>query len=74
MVVITHGFVIQALLWLQSHVPAQIGQAEMANFNMFRRKIVVPNCSYVRAIPHGDGLWVSATPAVSHLPVELRSV
>ena len=73
-VVITHGFVMKALLWLQLRAPAPIGQRDMAEFDNFHRGVSVPNCAILRANLETHGrLDLSVTPSVDHLPAELQT-
>jgi len=69
-VVITHGFVMKALLWLQRDPPV----GDMAAFDNFHRGVPVPNCAVLIANPESNGrLGLSATPSVAHVPADLQT-
>jgi probable phosphoglycerate mutase len=73
-IVITHGFVMRALLWFQQSHAGAITRADMAGFANFRRRVSVPNCAILLAEPSGDGLLrLSERAFVSHIPVDLQS-
>lgn len=71
-VVLTHGYVMKALIWLQQFPIERIGRAEMAAFDSFRRSLSTPNCCVI----HGDivetGLRLTPTPTVC-LPDSLKT-
>jgi probable phosphoglycerate mutase len=71
-VIFTHGLVMRALLWLQQCCPGRVGGAEMADFDIFRRSVSVPNCAVLRASQNDEGrLALSARVSVAHIPVDL---
>jgi broad specificity phosphatase PhoE len=77
-VLVTHGYVMKMLLWLQAreaHAEAHaIGPQEMAAFEGFCRAISIPNCAALAGTSSGD--WLRFAPGVSlgHIPPDLRTV
>jgi broad specificity phosphatase PhoE len=47
--VFTHGYVMKAVLWLQSQRASRLDRAGMKRFDQFRRAVVVSNCGVLRA-------------------------
>jgi probable phosphoglycerate mutase len=73
-VVITHGLVMRALLWLQQCPVTGATEADMAKFDNFRRRVSVPNCAVLIAEASGNGcLCLAARPSVAHIPVDLQT-
>jgi probable phosphoglycerate mutase len=73
-VLITHGLVMKALLWLQRHPAACITEADMAGFYNFQRRVSVPNCAVLLAERSSNGrLRLPASPSVAHIPVDLQT-
>lgn len=71
--VVTHGLLIRALLWLDREGLPEVDHQAMRKFHEFRRGVSVPNCAVLRGKVYQNKLQLCDDVSIAHLPTILQT-